>query len=174
MKTFLSVTASVLFWLVAINSEAQPRRDSSYYEPLQRLGLKPIVITNGRYYYGDQRLKNANSLEIPFYELNDFEVNRRYKKYKNLGTAQMIVGFIPTVYFIYAATGGGNVSSRVSWSVFSGTIVTQIGLGFMSNQEMKGAVEAFNLGLVRNRVGFSAQPLPNQSPAFGLSFLRSF
>ena len=173
MKAFLSVTVSALFWLMAINSEAQPRRDSSYYEPLQRLGLKPIVITNGRHYYGEQRLKNANSLEIPFYELNDFEVNRRYKKYKNLSTAQMIVGFIPTVYFIYTATGG-NVNSRVYWSIFSGTIVSQIGLGFMANEEMKGAVEAFNLGLARNRVGFSAQPLPNQSPAFGLSFLRSF
>lgn len=173
MKLFLGIGFVLFFAFVSLDGQAQQRRDSSFYEPLQRLGLKPIVITNGRYYYGELRLKNANSLEIPFYEMNDFEVNRRYKKYKNLNTARMIVGFIPTIYFLYGI-GGGNFSNRTYWSVFSVGIASQIGFGLLADYEMKGAVKAFNLGLARNRVGLVAQPLPNQSLAWGVGFSRSF
>ncbi len=158
--------------LVAIGGFAQ-RRDSVYFEPLQRTDLKPIVIDGARYFYGSQRLKNAYSLEIPFYDLNDPEVNRNFKQFKTLRTVGSVLGFAPTVYFVYNLSGGA-YNGGAFWTIYSAGVVGTVLCNLLAENKMRFAVRAFNLGITRHRVGLSVQPLPHQNTAWGIAYRVGF
>jgi len=168
MKRFFTV----LLTFAAFTLFAQ-QRDSVYFEPLKRNDLKPIVIDRGRYYYGNQRLKSAYSLEIPFYELNNAATNQYFKQFKTLRTVGTVVVMIPTAYFFYTV-GGGNYNRTTFWAFYATGLAGSMFFNLLAETKMRRAVQVFNGGISRNRFGFSGQPLPNQTVAWGVAYRRSF
>jgi hypothetical protein len=154
------------------------RGDSTYYEapPVVVSYLKPITVEAGRYYYGDKKLSNGGagySLEIPFSELNDPDVNRYFRNYKTARTTGQVLAVVPLVYFIYKLDRGG-MSQGEYWTVYFASIGVSVVSDLIGKAQLRKGIERYNLRIERNKFGFSAQPLPNQSLAFGLGFSRSF
>lgn len=174
-KILLSFSTTLfVFFLGNPATKAQkPPADSLYYRPLQRFDLKPIVIgANGRYYYGGIRLRRSSSLEIPFGELDDPDVNRHFKTYRRLNTAGVVLSFIPTVYFL-AAAQAGTFNRRTYWQLYFGSIGGTLACTLWAEGQMRKAVSTYNLRLGKVNMGMVVEPLPTQSVLIGLGVSRA-
>jgi hypothetical protein len=172
-----NVLLSGLFLILSFVSFAQ-KGDTTYYQalPVVVSYLKPITIESGRYYYADKRLSSGGAgyaLEIPFAELNDADVNRRFRNYKTARTAGQIVAVVPLFYFIYSANRGG-ISQNDYWAIYFASIGVSIVSDLIGKAQLRKGIEQYNLRVERNKFGFSAQPLPNQTYALGFGLSRSF
>jgi len=97
----MKLLATLLLLSICTNTFAQT--DSSYYNPnISRTlyYLKPLKKINGNYYYGERKLKGFFALEVPFYELNDVEVNHHYKQFKTFSVASQIISIVPSIYLL--------------------------------------------------------------------------
>ncbi len=172
-----NILLSCLFLILSIVGFAQ-KTDSTYYEapPVVVSYLKPISVEGGRYYYGNHRLSSGGGgyvLEIPFVELDDPEVNRRFKNYKLTRSISQTLSFLPILYFLYSVNRKSYVSKDY-WTIYIGSIVGVTVSDLIGSHQIRKGVERYNLRLERNKFGFSAQPLPNQTVAFGFGLSRSF
>jgi hypothetical protein len=97
----MKIIITLLFVGISLSSFAQ--KDSSYYNPnitRKLYYLKPLQKVGGVYFYGDRKLSGVNALEVPFFELNDAEVNHHYKNYKVFTGIGQAISFIPTIYIL--------------------------------------------------------------------------
>lgn len=155
-----------------------PRRDTAFFQPLlENIHLKPIIIgSNGRYYYGGQRLRNQYSLEIPFGEMDDPEVNRYFTRARTIRAVGSVISALPGIYFLVTSrsVGGRGVSRQTFWITYFGAIGVSLTSNLVANAQLRRAVNTYNSRLGRPRLGLSAEPLPNNAVAFGLSLKKVF
>ncbi len=172
MKT---TTLILLFAVGTMLRSFGQKDDTTYYKrPAVVVSyLKPITIVGGRYYYGNQRLNGAYSLEIPIGELDDPEVSHRFNKFRGFQKAMGCINLIPTAYFFYSISG--KVYNRDEYfAVLIGSFAATITLDIISRSHLKKAIEGYNVRLAGNQIGFSVQPLPNQTLAYGLGWRYRF
>ncbi|MEZ4902338.1 MAG: hypothetical protein R2822_11555 [Spirosomataceae bacterium] len=169
MKKYLICTYLLLF-STFYQAIAQTRKsDSLFYQPFETIHLKPIVIgANGRYYYGGQRLRSSYSLEIPFADLNDDQVNRYFKNSRTIRTLGSVVAALPTIYFLIAGRNSG-ISRQTFWTTYFASIGVSLASNLVANGQMRKAVNTYNLRLARPRVGLSVQETANNRLVVGLS-----
>ena len=171
----LSKTVFIIIFLGVTATGFCQSKDTSYYQrPLAIVSyLKPIEISNGRYYYGSQRLNSPYSFEIPFYELNDQYVNLQFRRYKNIRTVASLIGIIPSLYFIYTISYR-QYNNNTYWIVFGTSIAGSLTCSALGNSYIKKAIEGYNVRIMNNKIGFSVQPLPNQTMAYGMGYTWEF
>lgn len=173
MRTVLTL----LFFSIAFSSFAQ--KDSAYYNPniaRKLYYLKPLQKINGSYYYGDRRLSGYNSLEVPFFELNDPEVNFHYRRYKTFTGIGQAIGFIPTIYIL--STLRKNLARQTRY--YSGTYLGIIGASLVGNltctligkSHIKKAAIRYNKALGQNNM--SNLQLKTDENALGLALKYNF
>lgn len=174
MKKYVLCTYLLLFIGVYSLSAQTQRTDSLFYKPFDSSHLKPIVIgANGRYYYGGQRLRSNYSLEIPFGELDNPEVNRYFKNARIIRTVGSVVAALPGIYFLIAGRNSG-ISRQTFWVTYFGTIGVSLTTNLVANFQMRRAVNTYNNRLVRPRLGLSIQEMSNHSLAIGVGLKKSF
>ncbi len=173
MKTFLTT----LFLSISFSIFAQ--KDSAYYNPnitRKLYYLKPLQKINGSYFYGERRLSGYNSLEVPFFELNDPEVNFHYRRYKTFTGIGQAIGFIPTIYIL--ATLQKNLNRQTRY--YSGTYLSIIGATLVGNltctligkSHIKKAAIKYNQALGPNNM--SNLQLKTDENSLGLAFRYNF
>ena len=118
-----TLLAYLLVFIFVHSLSAQTQRsDTLFYRPFDSSHLKPIIIAaNGRYYYGGQRLRSNYSLEIPFGEMDDPEVNRYFKNSRTIRTVGSVVSALPGVYFLVVGRNSG-VSRQTFWATYVGAL----------------------------------------------------
>ncbi len=178
-KNICALGVGLILCFIASSLQAQqlPRRDTVFFEPLTNSHLKPIVIGgNGRYYYGGQRLRNQYSLEIPFGEMDDPEVNRYFTNARVIKTVGSVVAALPGLYFLVTSrsAGGNGVSRQTFWIAYFGALGVSLTSNLVANAQLRKAVNTYNGRIGRPRIGLSAEPLQNNALAFGLSLKTQF
>lgn len=181
-RAHYALSAVFIFCFTASSLLAQqkniPRRDTVFFEPLvEGAHLKPIIIgSNGRYYYGGLRLRNQYSLEIPFGEMDDPEVNRYFTQARTIRTIGSVVSALPGLYFLVTSRSGGGsgVSRQTFWITYFGAIGVSLTSNLIANAKLRKAVNTYNSRLGRLRLGLSAEPLQNNAVAFGFSVKKVF
>ncbi len=139
------------------------------------VSLKPIQINGGKYYYGLKKVKDAYSLEVPLGEIDDKEVNRQYRGFKNLNTAANWVNAVPFIYLFYVAgnssrSNPSRISATTFWTVWGGTILTSIGLRIAAKVKVKKAIDRYNELIFTPETGSLYYP----SPALGMKVTYRF
>ena len=159
-----------LFLAFSLAMQAQVSRIDSTTALLKRYQfshLKPIVVgANGRYYYGGVRLRSNYSLEIPFGELDDPEVNHYFKSARVIRTVGTVVSVLPTIYYLLEG-GSANVSRRTFWATYLASIGVSLTANIISTLKIRRAVSVYNTRLAQPRIGLSLQHTPLSRPAVG-------
>ena len=170
-----TLLAYLLVFICVHSLSAQTQRsDTLFYRPLDSSHLKPIIIAaNGRYYYGGQRLRSNYSLEIPFGEMDDPEVNRYFKNSRTIRTVGSVVSALPGVYFLVVGRNSG-VSRQTFWATYVGALGVSLTANLIANFQMRKAVNTYNSRLVRPRLGLSVQEMSNNSLAVGVGLKVGF
>ncbi len=151
--------ATLLLLVVLSNTFAQ--KDSSYYNPnitRKLYYLKPLQKVNGVYFYGDRKLSGYNALEVPFFELNDAEVNYHYKKYKIFTGVGQAVSLIPTIY-ILANLNNTRVRqsgyySTTYLSVILASLSGSIACNLIGKSHIKKAAIRYNQAIGQSNLGY--------------------
>lgn len=174
MKKYVFL-AYLLLFLAVFDSHAQTQKnDTLFYKPFEATHLKPIVLgANGRYYYGGQRLRSSYSLEIPFGDLDDPEVNRHFKNSRVIRTVGSVVSALPGIYFLLAGRNTG-VSRQTFWTTYIASIGVSLASNLIANSQMRKAVNTYNTRLVRPRFGLSIQETTNHALAIGMGMRVGF
>jgi hypothetical protein len=174
MKKRCLLTSFLLFICLHSLSAQTQRPDTLLYKPLDSSHLKPIIVTaNGRYYYGGQRLRSNYSLEIPFGELDDPEVNRYFKNSRTIRTVGSVVSALPGIYYLIAGRNSG-ISRQTFWATYLGAVGVSLTANLIANFQMRKAVITYNSRLVRPRLGLSVQEMSNNSLAIGVGVKLGF
>lgn len=173
----MKIITTLLFLGISFSIFAQ--KDSAYYNPnitRKLYYLKPLQRVNGLYYYGDRRLSGYTSLEVPFFELNDQEVNFHYRRYKTFTGIGQAIGFIPTIYIL--ATLRKNLARQTRY--YSGTYLGIIGATLVGNvtctligkSHIKKAAIRYNQALGQSNM--SSLQLKTDENSLGLALKYSF
>ncbi len=124
----MKILTTLLFLGLSFIGFAQ--KDTSYYNPnitRKLYYLKPLQKINGVYFYGDRKLSGYNALEVPFFELNDAEVNHHYKNYKILTGVGQAISLIPTVYILANLNNTRNRQSGYYTGTYLSIIAASLG-----------------------------------------------
>ena len=155
MKTF----TTLLFLGLSFSIFAQ--KDSSYYNPnitRKLFYLKPLNKVNGIYYYGERKLSGYSSLEVPFFELNDAEVNHHYKRYKISTGIGQAISLIPTIYIIANLNNSSRRQSGFYTSTYLGIIVASvsgsIACNLIGKSHIKKAAIKYNQGIGKDNMSY--------------------
>ncbi|GGD67613.1 hypothetical protein GCM10011514_34620 [Emticicia aquatilis] len=153
MKTLLTL----LFLGISFGIFAQ--KDSSYYNPniVRKLYyLKPLQKVNGVYFYGERRMSSYNSLEVPFFELNNPEVNFHYRRYKTFTGIGQAIGFIPTIYVLATLnkprTRQTGFYTSTYLSIIGATLAGSITCSLIGKSHIKKAAIKYNQALGQSNV----------------------
>ncbi|MER0440287.1 hypothetical protein [Emticicia sp. W12TSBA100-4] len=173
MKTLLTL----LFFSISFSIFAQ--KDSAYYNPnitRKLYYLKPLQKVNGSYYYGERRLSSYNSLEVPFFELNDPEVNFHYRRYKTFTGIGQAISIIPTIYFLATfnktRTRQSGFYSSTYLSIIGASLVGSITTSLIGKSHVKKAAIRYNQAIGQNNV--SSLQLKTDENSLGLALRYSF
>ena len=154
-----------ILFLIAQLSHAQrrPDDDTSHYRTIPvPAHLLPIERALGSsslgsvYFYGGKKLSSPYSLEIPFYELNDPEVNHHFQAFRTITTISRLTAFIPLAYILLSK----NRSNGTYWTVYGGSIGATLVLTLVGNSQVNKAVTRYNEMLRQPRLGMSVAPVP--------------
>jgi hypothetical protein len=158
------------FYLISNLCEAQLANSSdkavSFYE------LKAISKKNGAYYYGNTKITNWAALSIPFSELNDSEVNLRYRQYRTLNTAAQIVSWIPTVYFIANLNQEKNNRSQAYWGVLLTSLAGSMTCNLLAQRHIKRAISQYN-SKISSKTSFQMSIEPDKN-TWGIALQMKF
>lgn len=120
--------------------------------------LKPLQKVNGVYYYGDRKLSGYNSLEVPFFELNDPEVNAYYKRYKTFTGIGQAIGFIPTIYVLATLnkprTRQTGFYTGTYLGVIGGALAGSITCSLIGRLHIKKAAIRYNQAIGKGDIGY--------------------
>lgn len=157
MKTLLILLIFSCFSLISI-----AQKDTSYYNPniiRKTYYLKALQKINGNYYYGERKLNGYYALEVPFFELNDAEVNYHYKRFKTFTNIGSVISIVPTVYFFTTARNVvfGRYNKKtinnlliVSLSSLTGSLVCN----GIAKSHIKKAATKYNQALGQPKLGY--------------------
>jgi hypothetical protein len=106
--------------------------------------LKPITQEGWRYYYDLKKVSSPAALEVPLIAVNDNEVNRYLKGYKNWNSAAGFITLIPLIY-ILSVPNNGYLDEQTFWWVFGGTIAAQLGLTAISHIKLGKSIDRYNM-----------------------------
>jgi hypothetical protein len=150
------LTYSLLLSLIVFTSNAQI--DSIYHLkiPQKTFTLNPLNRIDGKYYYGNEKLRSFDALQVPFYVLNDSIVNLHYKKYRIFNTIARVVAYVPLIYFLGVA---GNRNFYISnqdtfWAIYFLSIGTTIGFDIAKKIQIKKAAMRYNNALKEPPLGY--------------------
>lgn len=173
MKTVFTL----LFLGISFGIFAQ--KDSAHYNPnitRKLYYLKPLQKVNGAYYYGERRLSGYNSLEVPFFELNNPEVNFHYRRYKAFTGIGQAIGFIPTIYVLATLnkprTPQSGFYTSTYLTIIGATLVGSITCSLIGKSHIKKAAIKYNQALEQNNV--SSLQLKTDENSLGLAFQYNF
>lgn len=135
----------LLFFMVSLLGNVQAQFTKS-------VNLKPIHLKGEpafgmKFMYGLKPVKDAYALEIPLTELENEEVDKNYKSFKNLNTAANWVSLAPVFYLAYEignTSGGRRFSANNFLIVWGGSILTSWGLRIGGRVKLKRAVDSYN------------------------------
>lgn len=111
--------------------------------------LRPIERAIGSsalgsvYFYGEKKLNSPYSLEVPFFELNDPQVNQHFRNFRTWSTISRLTALAPVVYFITRPRSAG-FYSREYWTVYGGSVVLALGTVIVANTQVNKAVGRYN------------------------------
>lgn len=173
----MKVITTLLFFSISFGIFAQ--KDSAYYNPnitRKLYYLKPLQKVNGSYYYGERRLSSYNSLEVPFFELNDPEVNFHYRRYKTFTGIGQGIGFIPTIYILATLNKPRTRQSGFYTSTYLGIIgaslAGSITCSLIGKSHIKKAAIKYNQALGQNNM--SSLELKTDENSLGLVLRYNF
>ena len=173
----MKIIATLLFIMLSFNIFAQ--KDSAHYHPnitRKLYYLKPLQKVNGAYYYGDRRLSGYNSLEVPFFELNNSEVNFHYRRYKTFTSIGQAIGFIPTIYVLAtlnkSRTRQSGFYTSTYLSIIGATLAGSITFSLLGKSHIKKAAIKYNQALRQNNM--SNLQLKTDENSLGLTFRYNF
>lgn len=174
MKTLLTL----LFLSLSFSIFAQ--KDSAYYNPnitRKLYYLKPLQKVNGSYYYGERRLSSYNSLEVPFFELNNSEVNFHYRRYKTFTGIGQAISIIPTIYllatFNKTRIRQSGFYSSTYLSIIGASLVGSITSSLIGKSHIRKAAIKYNQALGQSNSTSNLQLKPNEN-ALGLALRYNF
>lgn len=130
-----SLLLSLFLVLFALTSNGQQYRT---------VELKPITQQGWRYYYDLKKVTSPVALEVPLLAVNDDEVNRYLKGYKNWTAAAGFVTIVPLIYFL-SLPKSGYVDQETFWWVFGGTIAAQLGMTAVSHVKLGKSIDRYNM-----------------------------
>lgn len=155
------------------------QKDSAHYHPnitKKIYYLKPLQKVNGAYYYGERRLSGYNSLEVPFFELNNPEVNFHYRRYKTFTGIGQAIGFIPTIWVLATLNKPRTRQSGFYTSTYLGiigaTLVGSITCSLIGKSHIKKAAIKYNQALGQNNM--SNLQLKTDENSLGLALRYNF
>ncbi len=166
MKGWLFI---IYFFFVGILAEAQMPEATSE-GPVY--SLKIIDKKNGAYYYGNTKITNWAALSIPFAELNEGEVNLRYRQYKTLNSVGQVISWIPTVYFLANLNQEKNTRSGAYWAVLLTSLAGSMTCNWVAQKRIKQAIVHYNHGISR-KTGFRMNIEPDKN-TWGLAIHANF
>ncbi|GAB3688101.1 hypothetical protein GCM10027592_02540 [Spirosoma flavus] len=148
--------------LLSLTAHAQRQDDTSHYRTVPvPAHLLPIERAYGSslgsiYFYGGKKLSSPYSLEVPFFELNDGEVNHRFQTFRTMTTLSRLSALIPLAYIVLTSTK----NNGTYWTVYGGAIAASLTFTIIGNSQVNKAVTRYNQMLRQPRVGLSLAPLP--------------
>lgn len=110
--------------------------------------LRPIERAIGSsalgsvYFYGGKKLNSPFSLEVPFIELNDPQVNQHFRNFRTWTTISRLTGLVSLAYFI--TTGSRNNSASQYWTVYGSSLALSLGTIIVANSQVNKAVGRYN------------------------------
>jgi hypothetical protein len=169
-------TFNLLLLLLPLVGYAQ--RDTLYYRqtpvpahlrPVERAAGSSAL--GGVYFYGGKKLNSPFSLEVPFIELNDPQVNQHFRSFRTWTTISRLTGLVSLAYFI--TTGARNNRTGQYWTVYGGSVVLSLGTVIIANTQVNKAVGRYNTMLRQVpasvlRVGGVYTPTPLGTSVVGL------
>jgi uncharacterized membrane protein YeaQ/YmgE (transglycosylase-associated protein family) len=165
--------------LLCLSFRIFAQKDSAFYHPniIRKLYyLKPLQKVNGLYYYGERRLSSYNSLEVPFFELNNPEVNFHYRRYKTFTGIGQGIGFIPTIWVLATLNKPRTRQSGFYTSTYLGiigaTLLGSITCSLIGKSHLKKAANKYNQALGQNNM--SNLQLKTDENSLGLALRYSF
>lgn len=165
--------------LILLSLAVQAQRDTSFYRQTPvPAHLRPIERAVGSsalgsvYFYGEKKLNSPYSLEVPFFELNDPQVNQHYRSFRTWTTVSRLTALVPLVYF-FTRTRSIGFNSGEYWTVYGGSIAVALGTVIVANTQVNKAVNRYNTmlrqvptGIIR--VGAVYTPTPLGTPVVGV------
>ncbi|ARK13483.2 hypothetical protein [Fibrivirga algicola] len=168
-------TLGLLLALLSLTGYAQ--RDTSFYRQTPvPAHLRPIERAVGSsalgsvYFYGGRKLNSPFSLEVPFIELNDPQVNQHFRSFRTWTTISRLTGLASLAYFV---TTGSTSRSGQYWTVYGGSVVLALGTVIIANAQVNKAVGRYNTMLRQVpsgvlRVGAAYTPTPLGTSVVGV------
>ncbi|WP_435354384.1 hypothetical protein [Emticicia sp. SJ17W-69] len=155
----MKILTTLLFFGLSFIGFAQ--KDSSYYNPnitRKLYYLKPLQKVSGVYFYGDRKLSGVNALEVPFFELNDPEVNHHYKNYKIFTGIGQAISFLPTIYILANLNNTRNRQSGYYSGTYLGILFASlggsIGCSLIGKTHIKKAAIRYNQAIGNNNISY--------------------
>jgi hypothetical protein len=103
-------------------------------------------------------LNSYYSLEVPFFELNDAEVNFHYKKFKTFTAIGQAISFIPTIYILANLNNTRRQQSGYYTGTYLGIILASLGgslaCTFIGKSHIKKAAIKYNQAIGKDTLGF--------------------
>ncbi|HEY0110996.1 MAG TPA: hypothetical protein VGB67_15255, partial [Fibrella sp.] len=148
------------------------QRDTSFYRQIPvPAHLRPIERAIGSsslgsvYFYGEKKLNSPYSLEVPFFELNDPQVNQHFRNFRTWNTISRLTALVPLVYF-FTRTSSVRFNSAEYWAVYGGSTVLAFGTIVVANTQVNKAVGRYNTmlrqvptGYIRMGAAYTPTPL---------------
>ncbi|WP_310589088.1 hypothetical protein [Fibrella forsythiae] len=139
-----SLSLAMLFLSLA----AYAQRDTSFYrQSAVPAHLRPIERAAGSsalgsvYFYGGKKLNSPFSLEVPFIELNDPQVNQHFRNFRTWTTISRLTGLVSLAYFI---TTGSRSNAGQYWTVYGSSLALSLGTIIVANSQVNKAVGRYN------------------------------
>jgi hypothetical protein len=153
--------ASITILLLSLSFSIFAQKDSSYYNPniaRKIFYLKPLQKIGGNYFYGERKLRGFYALEVPFYELNDAEVNHHYQQFKTFTGIGSAISIIPTMYLLATINNSRQRQSGfytnnfiiVSFASLGGSVIFNL----IAKSHIKKAAIKYNQAIGKNNLGY--------------------
>ncbi|MBD2699732.1 hypothetical protein IC229_03725 [Spirosoma sp. BT702] len=166
---------SISLFFISLTAHAQRQDDTSHYRTVPvPAHLMPIERAYGSslgsvYFYGGKKLSSPYSLEVPFFELNDAEVNHRFQTFRTMTTLSRLSALVPLAYIVLTS----NKNNGTYWTVYGGAIAASLTFTIIGNSQVNKAVTRYNQMLRQPRVGLSMAPISltgQVAPGAGLAW----
>jgi len=170
----MRLTACLLMLLLICAKGAQGQSTKS-------VPLRPIYKQGWKYFYGDKKVHNVYALQIPLQELNNKEINERFRKFKTYRVLGALC-YLPSLVFLltnnhlnsgHYGYRGRNDAANYALLVVGGTL-GNIVFNEVGHHQLNKAIDIYNIQIAeRSTLGVSINRLPNDNLA-GLSYSLRF
>ena len=168
---------TLLFLVISLSTFAQT--DSSHYNPnitRKLYALKSLNKINGSYYYGERKLTGFYALEVPFFELNDAEVNRHYKQFKTFTNVGRAISIVPTIFLLANLSNNklrqSGFFTQTYFTIVFASIGGNIVCDLVAKSHIKKAAIRYNKAIGKDNLGY--WQFKNDDNSLGMSLKYNF